>query len=72
MENVSNFSLETIQTHQSELENVLQDLIVKMENDKQKVNALHGAITTCKFFVNKAEEDQKASSAYPDQMELPY
>ena len=49
------FTVEDIQKHQQELESHLNELTSEMEAKKQKINAIHGAITTCKFFTKLME-----------------
>lgn len=74
MDNVETCILEDIVTHQKELEAHLEEMVSKLESDKQKINALHGAITTCKFFASKVAGQQSPADLQEDniQMELPF
>lgn len=74
MVNVETCILEDIVTHQKELETHLEEMVSKLESDKQKINALHGAITTCKFFASKVAGQQSPADLQEDniQMELPF
>tara|TARA_Y100000590_G_scaffold93807_5_gene106346 strand:+ start:11027 stop:11254 length:228 start_codon:yes stop_codon:yes gene_type:complete len=71
------FTVEDIQKHQQELETHLQELVETMEKQKEKINALHGAITTCKYFSKLVgsggvHSSTGTSPVYENQKEIPF
>ena len=66
------FTVEDIQKHQQELETHLQELVETMEKQKEKINALHGAITTCKYFSKLVGSPVGTSPVDENQKEIPF